>query len=274
MIVGEVHISAGLAGIDLTNPLSATRQAILECTSWLRDFWIAAGQDIADRGGYWHGIAEPEVGEDGLSVTVVNTARHAAVIENGHGGFHLPSAIDWSKAAKVKVSKNGVRYLTIPFRHSTPGRAGGGSTRTAMRQMMPDTIATRAKKLEPSFRLEGGGYDWAKQNGRLTMGARAMQPTWPSKFLKRDVVGYKPHWTTGRFEGMVKMVQQGQKVSSGQYMTFRTLTENSPKWNIPPMAGRHIVALHVLTPGHIDEIREKMAAAIAHDLWAAGGGVR
>ena len=279
MIGGDVYIGDLLANLDVTSPLVHTKQAVIESGQFLRAAWIAEAQKDASTGSYVQGIQDLDVLEDGISVQVVNTAPHAAAVEEGHGGFHLPSAINWGASKKKRVSAKGLFYLIIPFRHYTPAGPNSGRTRMAERQMMPSPIYRKASKLAPSFHLGEGRYRWG---GRLSLpkGNREGQrhaPTMHSAALGRDVVNFKPHWTTSKFQGMVRFPQIGpakegaDPKTSSTYMTFRVLIQGSPKWNIPPLEGKHYLD-RVLSPENVEAVRQRVAEGVVRDFFAFRGG--
>jgi hypothetical protein len=237
-------------------------------------------------------------------VKVTNDAPHARIVEEGHGAFHLPDRINWA-GAKVKVSKSGRRYMHIPFRHfayATPEKrvAGGLSTHT-LKQMMPKSIYNRAQRLKVSTPLLQGpqhdaqgryrAADRYKWGGRLRVGQSASmgatgdfrqdpktgeyyehqrgQRSIPNVRMADGSIGRRenPAWQAPKHEGMFRTKRPSGRGS--RYFTIRTITQDSPGWNIPALAGKHIaadVATILRTPQGIEKLRRRMIAAVRENI--------
>lgn len=201
-----------------------------------------------------------------LTCAVANTTPYAEVLETGHAGFHLPSRIDWGASRSAKVNKKGRHYLRIPFRHMTPGRESEGISSLRMRTAMPREIHRSAvqqfrRSKVAHFPIRGG-----EQYGRLSRPYRVMHV--PESLIQRAVreeghPGYT--WRAGKFEGMRRIVQRGASGStSSQYMTWRTLSEDSVGWWIPAHPGFHFADRVVeRIKGPVADI---VSAAIANDI--------
>ena len=207
-------------------------------------------------------------GEDGndryeLVFDISCDAPHAAIVEYGHGGFHLPDRIQWGATPKVKFTEDGRPYINIPFRHYTPAQAGAGSTNTAKRQMMPIHIHKEAKRLALRIR-QNAGHQWhgkpvkkGRYRGRKRL--RAVDKySWqgssplrldrsdPRRWVQGEHSGPRsslsnppkeqPGWTTSKYDGMFKTGPKGHE----SYMTIRTITPDSEGWNIPAQQGRFL----------------------------------
>lgn len=181
-----------------------------------------------------------------LAVAVANTAPHARVLDDGHMGFHLPSRIDWAASPKARMSKRGVRYLRIPFRHGTPGTQGVGSGRA--RTMMPSEVYRTARLALGLVRASAERQATAAAHLRGA-GTRMSRPynvlTFPVALRDRAIrteghPGYT--WRSRTYEGLFHVPQTGAggKATGGAYYTIRTLTEDSVGWYIGPFAGYHI----------------------------------
>jgi hypothetical protein len=243
--------------------------------------WRLKAADHVSTGSYMgyltrdQAVVYPNNGNE-LSLGIVNHAPHAKVLEDGHPGFHLPDAIHWP-TPKSKVAKDGHYYLTIPFRHYTPGDESGGSTTHRERATMPAAVYRAAKML-------GTGED-AKAKARLARfdfrvtrhyGLMAQQfQTFPrigssgaiSEFQRMRMEGRGYTWKAGKFAGMVRKTQQmGNGGLSSTYTTFRTLKDNSPGWYVPPFGGYHLAAetLREVAP----EVRRIVAEAAKEDVLA------
>jgi len=207
-----------------------------------------------------------------LACAVANTAPYARYLEEGHGGFHLPTSIDWGKATgkgTAKANKEGRRYLRIPFRHMTPGTPAGGISSARKRMMMPSGVYRDALT---ALRGDRRSREARRAVGRLAMaGTRLSRPyglgTFPEALRLRAVQqegmpGYT--WRSRTYEGLMRreQVSPASGAKSSTYMTIRTLTEDSVGWYIPPAAGFHF-AEHV-----VEQVRpmiEDLVAEAARD---------
>lgn len=233
--------------------------------------WSELAGEHSDTGRYAAATTfERMIGYQGnpLAVAVANTAPHARVLEDGHAGFHLPSTIDWG-GPKVKTSKRGVRYLTIPFRHGTPGTqgVGAGRARTMMardvyrnaRTLFRDMQASSAAKVRAREQIDAAGTRLSRPYGL---------PGFPAALRAHALrtegqPGYT--WRARTYEGLTYREQRtpGGR-SSGSYFTFRTLTEDSAGWFIPAFPGYHIAANVVERVR--DQIRELVGLAARADV--------
>jgi len=202
----------------------------------------------------WHG--KP------LSVAVANTTPYAAALEEGHVGFHLPTQIDWGSSRSARTSKKGTRYLRIPFRHMTPGRESEGISSLRARTAMPQEIYRSAMA---QFRTGARSARFPLPGkvgvGQLSRPYRAMNvPQW----LRQHAAATEGHegytWRAGKFEGMRRMGSAGHR----SFMTWRTLSEDSAGWWIPPTQGFHFAAQVVeKMKGPVSDL---LGAAVAKDI--------
>ena len=117
---------------------TAGRYAVQE---WIR---TANAKFKHSQGGYVQGILDgvsyPFEG-DPLTVQIENKTSYAIYLERGVEPFDLKKMLTTSP--KVRVGKEGQRYLVIPFRHGIPNT-------TTFRSTMPNSIYAQAKQLRPS----------------------------------------------------------------------------------------------------------------------------
>ena len=71
-----------------------------------------------------------------------------------------------------------------------------------------------------------------------------------------------PAWGSSKFDGMFKAGSPGH----AQYMTIRTITPNSPGWNIPAQAGLYIAARVSKMAESSDELRDLVLGAMLASL--------
>jgi hypothetical protein len=259
----------------------------------VKQLWIARAQQlgVSDSGEYVRGIDEfgeiRRVYERGtltsieVQLQIVNTAKHASIVEDGHAAFHLPSRIAWGDPGKrVKRGKKGP-YMHVPFRHGTPTKASAGPTNSAIRNQMPPDIYNRAKSLARTVPQNQGPFYGANgvgtHTGQMFMKADTYRRQGPgSPRLSHDVgVGVQvspngiglearrgsrgivgridgkaatnPAWKSSKYAGMMKTGQARHT----RYITIRTITPTSPGWNIPAKGGRGIArqVAHAITYG-------------------------
>lgn len=235
--------------------------------------WQQLAADHVDTGLYRSFVSFermfPYQGDD-LACAVANTAPHAQVLEEGHPGFHLPSAIDWGAAegrGTAHRTRRGPRMLRIPFRHGTPGSETGGVGQGRARTMMPtevyrDALAAIRGDRERRAALSAAGpllsRPYAAMTGRglPDLAIRARQ--------QEGHPGYT--WRSPLYGGLTYRQQANPETgaTSGTWTTFRTLTEDSVGWYIPPFPGAHIAAR---TADLVrDEVRDLIGAAAREDV--------
>jgi hypothetical protein len=212
-----------------------TERAIYDAARLIQTAWVAAAQSgryfHPGLGGYVRGIVTDDslvypLDGDPLSAAVFNLAPYAGVIEEGHPGFHLPSVMHWPTPAS-KRAKAGHYYINVPFRHTVP-RSGPGITGQAQRAMMPAPVYQVAKRLAPGERLTAGP----------SAGRRVHAP---------GLTPYVPRYARNRRPGYVhasiyESLEKRGAARHTRYMTWRTLSQRSPGWHIPPRQGTHIAA--------------------------------
>jgi hypothetical protein len=141
------------------------------------------------------------------------------MLEEGFSAFDQKNGFMNSK--HIKRKKDGGWYLTIPFRHRTPGTAGsavGG-------QAMPDDIYAQARALKGGEKLTGTETNYPPQT------------SWK---------GYEHK--SGIYEGMKRITKTYNIATQNMYMTFRRVSDKSDpdSWWHPGFPG--IRALDVVEP--------------------------
>jgi len=200
-----------------------------------------------------------------LSVAVANTAPYAQVLEEGHAGFHLPSRIQWP-TPHSRVSKKGDYYLRVPLRHFTPGGEGGGIGSWRARASMPTAVYRDALRM---FRGDRRAAVRVFQAGRWISRPYGAMPDVP-QWLRRYAMSTEGHpgytWRARQYAGLTQSTQVNPETGarSSTYHTFRTLSQHSAGWWIPPMAGFHFTKLVV------DKLKgplaEMLSAAVGRDI--------
>ena len=207
--------------------LTDTQEAVRTSTELVQRTWLdmISGHTVTYSGGTFvvrsvtgeyrrsvvDGLSYPYNG-DSLTGEVSATSPHAGYVERGIPAHDMKTT--HLNGPRVQRGKDGSRYITVPFRHQTPGNNVLGSA-------MPQQVYEQAKQLAVSRRANGLQTHWGERLGEEHGGERE-----------------KGHWTTGRYTGMVKMGDSGHT----SYMTFRRLSENSlpEAWRHPGVAPRPV----------------------------------
>ncbi len=214
--------------------LPYTQEAVKAGTELVQRTWInyISGHRVTYSGGSFivrvvtgdylrsviQGVSYPALG-DKLTGEVTSLSPHGRIVEEGVKPFDMKQT--HLSGPKVKVSKDGSKYITVPFRHQVPGQ-------TALADAMPRQVYEQAKRMAISRRnnilrkfFTGRSYSWGDRLPREYGGEKE-----------------KPHWTTGRYTGMVKMT--GRPHTS--YLTFRRLSEKSKPeaWQHPGVDPRPV----------------------------------
>jgi len=179
------------------------------------------------------------------------------MVEHGMSSWDLRLTILKPGTRRLKVSKAGYLYVSIPFRHMGAGAGGrngapagsqfteaslradskafrGDLTATAARTM-GRAVMRAAGKLAPTLSAVGGGQ--VQYGGRLAPGTAGAE-----RLRARHV--------TDIFAGMVREEKTYEKDTQNQFMTFRTISNNPESfredeggrnWTHPGITARHLV---------------------------------
>lgn len=230
----------------------------------LRDTWVQLAIPFSQTGHYVRGLFEAESVEypfegSDLAVSLRNVVGYAAAVEFGHEAFHLPSRIrNWPHHSK----KTGIGYMRVPFRHLTPGQGGSARAKAAM----PAKIYEAARQLR----------DYASRQNPYRLTGKVSNMGNPKYFFVEGLAKQKAHHSASIYEGMIRNQQKGENASSSVYSTFRTITENSPGWNIPATEGQFFTKQVVEIAGSevarmiTDAAQQDVVAGIVTKLTAAG----
>lgn len=171
-----------------------------------------------------------------FSGEVEATYKHAQEIETGRPARDLKKMLNTS--LKVRVNKKGTRFLYIPFRHNTPGN-------DALASSMPPNVYALAKNLEASMvtgqttRVSGLNAMDIKTKQFLTVPQNTY--SWGQRLPAGLSQKLKSHHKTDIHAGMVRFdTSTPGGAKSSTYLTFRTMSEKSKGWIVPPQDGQHI----------------------------------
>lgn len=163
-----------------------------------------------------------------FSGVVEATYKHAQEIETGRPARDLKLMLNTS--LKVRVNKKGNRFLYIPFRHNTPGN-------DALSSSMPPDVYAMAKNLAASMvtgqttRVSGLNAMDINTKHFLTVPQNTYK--WGERLVTSD--------KKSRYNNMYRFdTSTPGGAKSSAYLTFRTMSEKSKGWIVPPQPGQHI----------------------------------
>lgn len=198
--------------------LPSTHEAINTALTLVQQTWIdyASGAVVNYSGGtfvirritgeYVRSIQDATVNHpargDKLTGEIIVTSPYGHIIESGISPFDMKKT--HLSGPKVKKSKKGSKYITVPFRHFIPDAVTGSA--------MPNQVYEQARSMAIS-----------RRNGIIKSVFSRRKYTWGDRMPESDEHMLKSHWTTGKYSGMVRM-SGGYHTS---YLTFRRLSENS-----------------------------------------------
>lgn len=177
-----------------------------------------------------------------LSAFVYADYKHALEIETGRPPRDLKKMLDTSM--KVRVSKKGVRYLIIPFRHGVPGSNSNPMPPDIYRQAKALTASTVLSK---TTRLSGTGAWDIKTRKPATVKQNIYQ--WGGRLTGDSIPRNQ--------QGMVRFDTSSPGSKRSTYLTFRVMSQKSSGWIVPAQPGQYIAKKVA------DEMRPKAEAAFA-----------
>ncbi len=205
---------------------------------WSESIKVVPGIRPDERSEYMSSIGFEMVGP--ASAVVSTSFKNAHQIEEGRPAYDMKAILQTS--VRTKISKDGKKYLTIPFRHGNP--------RATVLPPMTKDIYKPAKRLSVStvtgqtnringLTSEGLRSRWlAVANSRNGRGAGpgnsnfiVKQNTyeWGGRLPAGLSPKLQPHHVTDPTAGMVKM-REGKSNKASGYLTMRTMSESSSGW--------------------------------------------
>lgn len=165
----------------------------------------------------------------------------AEQIEGGRPARDLKKMLDTS--LKVRISAKGTRYLYIPFRHNIPAPGAAHSTMSESTYDIARTLAPSAVTGRGQRNSGTGAYD---HKTRRAIMVPKNTYHWGDKLDGEDIPRHQ--------RGMYRFDQSGGGPRRSEYLTFRTMSENSRGWIVKARAGLNIardVASHMnqVAPG-------------------------
>lgn len=185
--------------------------------------------------------------------------KYAYEIDKGRPARDLKKMLDTSQ--KVRRTKDGKRFLIIPFRHNTPGndataRAMPGNVGELAAAMSGSRITSTGRRaageitdLSPTAGMTP--LRAATRKSPYLMNPKTQKPVtvakrqylWGDRMtnsaMKQAGVGLEDR---RRFKGMVKMdTTSPSGAKSSAYLTFRVMMEGSSGWIVPAKPGLNLV---------------------------------
>lgn len=140
---------------------------------------------------------------------VMATARIAGDIENGKAPWDMKPML--LNGPKARVSKSGVKYNIIPFRHGIPS-----ANSNSHYQRMPKEIYKEVKGLKVGQKISSKNL--ALRSHVLNMNLQTGQAlSEPVRYTHKASI----------HEGMTKVKDNSGKSKGNMYLTFRRVSENS-----------------------------------------------
>lgn len=145
------------------------------------------------------------------------------MLEEGAGAFDIKAGL--MASAKVKIGKNGGRYITVPMRWGTPGIVGESDVFTGI---LPQQVYDVVKAKPTNIPVSGGGMRSAGLSaGEIPSPFNAIGSRAPIADSAGKVLFNEYQHKTSIYQGVSKKTDP----STGQntYNSFRRVSENSDK---------------------------------------------
>ncbi len=172
-----------------------------------------------------------------FAAEIASTLPYASAIEEGMPKRDMKKMLGYSM--KVRVSKAGKRYLIIPFRWNSPNSVLGRAMPEPVYNWWQGEGRERSHITGTFRRVSGtGAFDVATRRLITVPGRRY---SWGSRLGKADIEGMGLKGKqAAHMVGMVAFHDpSGSKGSkSGQYLTFRVMSEGSKGWQSPAVPGK------------------------------------
>ena len=196
--------------------------------------------------------------QDPLHFAIINDHPAARLLEEGVKPYDLKKILETS--SKVRISKDGNRYLVIPFTQSMASVKAAGIDPKKVRALEPSTFRRgQFPRGSLAHQANPGGqphrYTWGESlNDMGDVGKRRkyFTPFQTRSGNREDTVDYT--WKTSPFERMYRF----GLTSGNQLTTFRTMSDKSDpnSWQHPGIRGMKIaeIAVKRVGPGIISEV--------------------
>lgn len=243
-------------GVDL----DAIRFKAAQLVHLARGEWVRLGKErlmTSERA--YTGAIQPEVftlAGRGLVGHITLDGRFPYMVEHGADSFDMRDTL--LSSPKAKTSKEGYRYLVVPFRHMGPTATGrnapalgsayrGGPVGNLIAFGLGRAVAAAAKRLAPTTSDATGATKWG---GRLSEDEGGPQ--------------LRGRHVTGIYSGMVRHGKTYAKGSGSFGSTFRVISNNPASlredgggynWHHPGLRARNLIS-------SVQEYVERVAPAV------------
>lgn len=215
--------------------------------NWMREVYRAKLWS-GEKDAYAHSITIEQTGP--FSALIQTDYQHAAEIETGRQPRDLKKMLDTSE--KVRRSKDGRRFLIIPFRHNIPGQDASAPS-------MPMEVYAQAFDLAPSrvvgqvMRRAGEIVSMRPGRGMVALGEKRQRRnpylsgigTRGPVMVTRRAYEWGDRLQAGqvgsRYAGMVRFDTSAGGKRYSTYMTFRVMAEGQTGWIVPAKPGLYLV---------------------------------
>jgi hypothetical protein len=275
----------------LETPQSNLVEAVQAAGNMVMNEWISAANNRFrhSNGGYAQGIVQGvkyPFQDNPLHFVIEHTKKYATWIEQGYDPFDMKKMLQTSN--KVRVSKEGHKYLVIPFRHGTPG--------SKTMEAMPKEIYQQARELKQST-ITGRFLEGSQQGAKGYNDAQLLRQYNPKK-VERNRYKWGEQLTDkgadgkySRYDGMTRFNRNvanvrainGVQAPTGKfalnsttedspnyssYFTFRVMSEISEGWINPGAPGMYI--LKDVIERTSERVYQMMARGIKLDMREMG----
>ena len=212
-------------------------QSVVEGVSWALYEGIrnqASNSLKSTRQLYLRNLNQPEIGP--LTGTITLTGSLPNMIEQGATAFDMKQGI--LSSAKAKQSKDGGRYMTIPFRFAGAGSLGESEVFSGV---LPTEIQTMLNKMKSARTSIGGAKESGQGlNVKGTKFGKVMTRGAFSELKTRSVFGSYTH-KSPIYQGLTRSSTVYEKAMQSQYTSFRRVSSNSSKnsWIHPGMTAKN-----------------------------------
>lgn len=240
-------IQAALAGMGATPKQAAQVARGVGAAAFATWKQMAQNELHASARDYMQGLQLEHANQKqvGWTSRIVLNGTVPNMIEQGWPGGNMRA---WMlKSPKAKSTKDGGKYLVVPYRHGVPSTKGRN-----VGNPMPKDVYGAAKQLAPTFTsvfeptsLTGRLRSQTTWGGRLTrqgLSALELSPKARQKVQDRLNELKRPWHTTSIWTGMIRNEAQYEKAKQSSYATFRTISSRSrdPRsWMHPGITARH-----------------------------------
>lgn len=263
---------------QLTNRFTLTQAESLKLSSLVvsgvtdeveRNWRELAHENLhSTRSQYLRGLMQPELIISGTKVQGIITlvGQLPNMIESGAPAFDMKTG--FMKGAKVKVSKKGGWYTTVPFRFATPGALGENE---AFTNVMPKAIYQIVKELD-AFIYDNEKGKLSRKTTVSMYGGALSKKDIPAPYdapKTRKAYGEYGSYTHKHsiYEGMRKEEKTYEKSTQSQYISFRRISNLSDpnSWIHPGFQALNL-GDKALVKTEIDVVTENIAAKFLEGL--------